>query len=128
METMELEAQVYSALSGDSSLVALLPDGADSIHHLQAPGGSIDRYPIIVYSPISDVPAIVGDDIELTHRITIRLHVITKDGQYGAIYRHIHRIMEGLGFARVQAMPSVEDGQRILIADYRIGVSAQWQQ
>lgn len=128
METTELEAEVYGALSGDAALTAVLADGADSIFHLQAPGDTRTRYPALVYSPISDVPALSGDDKEITHRVTIRLHIITLDGQYGAVYRHVHRIMEGLGFARVQTNPYVEDNQKILIADYRIGVSAEWQQ
>jgi hypothetical protein len=36
--------------------------------------------------------------------------------------------MQGLGYARVQAMPYVENEQRILIIDYRIGVDSEWQQ
>lgn len=128
METAELEAQVYSALSGDSSLTALLAKGADSIFHLQAPGDTRARYPALVYAPVSDVPVLVGDDMELAHRVTIRLHIITLDGQYGDIYRCAHRIMEGLGFVRFQTTPYIDDGQRILIVDYRIGVDSTWQQ
>ena len=128
METMELEAQVYSALTGDTALIAVLANGAKSVFHLQAPSDKSTRYPCLVYTPITDVPAIVGDDIEVTHRITIRMHIITLDGQYNEIYRHIHRIMQGLGYSRVQTTPYVEDGQKILIVDYRIGVSSEWQQ
>jgi hypothetical protein len=36
--------------------------------------------------------------------------------------------MEGLGFARFQTTPFIDDGQRILIVDYRIGVDSTWQQ
>jgi hypothetical protein len=77
---------------------------------------------------VSDVPALVGDDIEVTHRVTMRVHIITADGQYHAIYRRIHQIMQGLGYARVQAMPYAENEQRVLIVDYRIGVDSEWQQ
>ena len=128
METAELEAQVYSALSGDPSLTAMLAKGADSIFHLQAPGDTKARYPALVYAPVSDVPVLIGDDVELAHRVTIRLHIITLDGRYGDIYRCVHRIMEGLGFARFQTTPFIDDGQRILIVDYRIGVDSTWQQ
>lgn len=127
-ETMELEAQVYGALKNDSDLTALLAKGEDSIFHLQAPSDKASRYPALVYSPISDVPVVVGDDIEITHRVTFRIHILTTDGQYGGIYRCVHRIMEGLGFARVQTTPYIEDGQKILIIDYRIGVDSLWQQ
>lgn len=128
METAELEAQVYSALSGDSSLTAMLAKGADSIFHLQAPGDTRARYPALVYAPVLDVPVLAGDDMEVAHRVTIRLHIITLDGRYGDIYRRVHRIMEGLGFARFQTTPYKDDGQRILIVDYRIGVDSTWQQ
>lgn len=127
METMELETRVYAGLSGDTALTALLANGADSIFHLQAPSDKITRYPALVYKPISDIPALSGDDVELTHRVTFRIHILTRDGRYGVIYRHVHRIMQGIGFARVQAMPYVENGEKILIIDYRIGVSAEWQ-
>lgn len=128
METAELEAQVYSALSGDSSLTAMLAKGTDSIFHLQAPGDTRERYPALVYAPVSDVPVLAGDDMEIAHRVTIRLHIITLDGRYENIYRCVHRIMEGLGFARFQTTPYVDDGQRILMVDYRIGVDSTWQQ
>lgn len=122
METAELEAQVYSALSGDSSLTAMLAKGADSIFHLQAPGDTRARYPALVYAPVSDVPVMAADDKETAHRVTIRIHVITKDGQYGEIQRHIHRIMQGLGFYRIQTSPYVEDDEIVLLTDYKIGV------
>lgn len=128
VETMALEAQVYSALTSDSALIALLAKGTKSIFHLQAPGDNSARYPCLVYSPISDVPALIGDDIEVTHRVTIRIHVITLDGQYNVIYRNINRIMSDLGFMRVQTTQYIEDSQKILIIDYRIGVSSEWQQ
>ncbi len=127
METMELEAQVYLALTSDSALIALLAKGTKSIFHLQAPGDNNTRYPYLVYSPISDVPALVGDDIEVTHRVTIRIHVVTIDGQYNVIYRHINRIMQEMGFTRVQTTQYIDDGQKVLITDYRIGVSSEWQ-
>lgn len=128
METMELDTAVFAGLSGDSSLTALLPNGADSIFHLRAPSDNLSRYPAIVYSVISDVPALIGDDDEIAHRVTYRIHVITLDGQYGALYRHIHRVMAGLGFSRIQSQPYSEDDEKILLIDYRIGVNSEWQQ
>lgn len=127
VETMALEAQVYSALTSDSALIALLAKGTKSIFHLQAPGDNNTRYPCLVYSPVSDVPILAADNKEFAHRVTMRVHIITLDGQYGDIYRHIHRVMEGLGFSRSQAQPYVEDGEKILIVDYKIGVDSLWQ-
>ena len=119
-----MEAQVYAGLCEDTELTAELAKGEDSIFHLQAPSDDSARYPAIVYAPISDVPTLEGDDIELAHRVTIRLHIITLDGQYSGIYRQINRVMQGLGFARRQTTPYVENGQKILIADYIIGVDS----
>ena len=128
METIELESQVYGALTEDTALMALLPKGLDSVFYLQAPGDEMDRYPFLVYAPVSDVPVMAADDKETAHRVTMRVHIITLDGRYGDIYRNVHRIMEGLGFVRSQTTPYVEDGEKILIADYKIGVDSMWQQ
>ena len=128
METAEIEAAVYGALTGDSVLTAMLADGADSVFHMQAPADLKSRYPALVYSTISDVPAIAGDDEEITHRVSIRVHIMTLDGDYTGPYRQVCKDMAALGFSRYQAYPYIEDGQIIMIADFRIGVNAEWQQ
>ena len=128
METAEIEAAVYGALTSDTTLTAMLADGADSVFHMQAPADLKSRYPALVYSTISDVPAIAGDNEEITHRISIRVHIMTLDGDYAGPYRQVCKDMAGLGFGRYQAYPYIEDGQIIMIADFRIGVNAEWQQ
>ena len=128
METAEIEAAVYDALKSDTELTALLANGAGSIFHMQAPSDLGSRYPAIVYATISDVPAIAGDDGEITHRVSIRVHILTLDGDYTGLYRRVCSDMTGLGFSRYQAYPYIEDGQLIMIADFRIGVNAEWQQ
>lgn len=128
METAALEDAVYAALTGDSTLTAMLADGADSVFHMQAPADLKSRYPALVYSTISDVPAIAGDNEEITHRVSIRVHIMTLDGDYAGLYRRVCSDMTGLGFSRYQAYPYIEDGQLIMIADFRIGVNAEWQQ
>ena len=127
METVELEAQIYRALTEDAALMALLSDGSNSVFYLRAPGGEAGRYPILVYSPISDVPIFAADDVEAAHRVTFRIHIVTLDGQYGGIYRRVHHVMEGLGFTRTQTTPYVEGEEKMLVVDYKIGVSAEWQ-
>lgn len=127
VETAELEAAVYDALKSDTALTALLAKGADSIYHMQAPS-DLRRYPAIVYSTISDVPALAGDDNEITHNVSIRVHIVTLDGDYAILYRRVCSDITGIGFSRYQAYPYVEDGQIIMIADFRIGVTSEWQQ
>ncbi len=47
---------------------------------------------------------------------------MTKDGQYSSLYADVQRIMRGIGFMRVQTNEIYDDGLRILVVDYRIGV------
>lgn len=128
METVQIEQAVYEKLIGDTLLTDMLSDGADSVFHMQAPSDLESRYPALVYSVISDVPAIVGDDSEITHRVSMRVHILTLDGDYGGIYRRVCADMSELNFSRYQAYPYIEEGQIIMIADYRIGVDSEWQQ
>ena len=117
MEIAQLEAEIYAALVGDETLMGFLPKGGKSIFHLQAPAVYPD-YPILVYTPISDVPALHGDNRENLHRVIIRIHIIAED--YTEIYAAVRRIMAELGFTRVQATPYIEDGKRMLVTDFRI--------
>jgi len=126
METVEIETAVYTAMVENADFLAMLPKGAASVFHLQAPSDKRERYPIVVYSVLSDVPVISGDDVEITHAVTMRVHIVTNDGQYSDLYRAVNGIMTGQGFRRIQTTPYVEDGKKILIADYRIGVNAEW--
>ena len=116
METARLEAEVFSALKNDIEIMELLPKGESSIFHLQAPEVYPD-YPILVYSPISDVPILHGDNREKLHRVTIRIHIIAED--YSALYSAVKRVMAELEFTRVQTTPFIENGKRILIADFK---------
>ena len=119
METTRLEAEVYSALTSDAILMGLLPKGDKSVFHLQAPAVYPD-YAILVYAPISDVPVLHGDNAENLHRVTIRIHIITVDGEYTEIYAAIRRIMADLGFTRLQTTPLMIDDRKMLVVDFKI--------
>ena len=127
METYELEEEIFSGLTADERLIELLANGAKSIFHFVAPATL--KYPAIVYSPISDVPVLSGDNRELAHRVTIRIHVITAREctkaeleTFRETCGRVKKVMTGLGFSRVQTTPYVEDGQSILIFDFVKGV------
>ena len=78
-------------------------------------------YPILVYTPISDVPVLHGDNAENLHRVTIRIHIITGEVDYSEIYAAVKRLMTALGFTRVQATPFIDaDGKRMLVVDFKI--------
>lgn len=116
METTRLEAEIFSALKNDTEIMELLPKGESSIFHLQAPAVYPD-YPILVYSPISDVPVLHGDNLEELHSVIIRIHIIADD--YSELYVAVKRVMSELGFTRVQTTPFIEDGKKMLIADFK---------
>ena len=128
METTELEAKVYEALTQNEELMGMLPTGGDMpIYHLLAPAGDIKRYPVLVYSPTDDVPTVYGDDGELFHKVKIRISIITNDGQYSELNKIIREIMtQELEFKRVNTTPAFdfEYGKVILNCDYEITIEA----
>ena len=124
METHELENEVYAALTGNAELLDVLPLREKAIYHYAAPSADPKRYPIIVYSTISDVPALAGDNREVAHRVTIRIHVIaalrrteTDKQNFIAVGRLVKTIMEDIGFVRRQTTPFIDDGKLINIHD-----------
>lgn len=125
METTILEAQVFDALIMNAELMELLPNGAESIYHTVAPSVLPNKYPLIVYSAISDVPTLSGDNKEIAHRVTLRIHVITAErntiverNKFAAVCRLVKEIMTGLNFKRLQTTPYIEDGKAVLVFDY----------
>lgn len=127
METYELEEQIHSAFVADERLIELLANGAKSIFHYVAP--ATYQYPAIVYAPISDVPALAGDNQEIAHRVTIRIHVITaakntfeEQQKFLEVCKLVKEIMTGLRFIRHQSTPMVLDGKTMLIHDFIRGV------
>ena len=127
METYELEEQIHSAFVANERLIELLANGAQSIFHYVAPAKY--QYPALVYSPISDVPALAGDNRELVHRVTIRIHVITAaqntfadQQKFLEVCKLVKEIMTGLRFVRKQTTPMILDGKAMLIHDFIRGV------
>lgn len=119
---MSVMAEIYAALKEDKELTSKLAGKAKGIYHVHGPDAG--SYPVIVYSTLSDVPALHADNVEIERRVTARIHIMTKDGQYGAIYADVRRLLLGLGFMRVQTTEIYDGGLRILVADYRKGVEA----
>lgn len=131
METYELENEIYAALIGNAELISILPLGERSIFHHAAPTIDPKRYPIIVYSSISDVPALNGDNREIAHRVTIRIHVIAVKKLFEADERNfitacklVKEIMTGLNFSRLQTTPFIDDGKIMRIFDFVKGVES----
>ena len=121
---MSIAGKVYQALAASKSLCRLLHHDCRGcgIYHGRSPDAG--SYPILVYSIISDVPALSVDGIELERRVTVRLHILTKDGAYEKIEDAARKVMDSLGFRRYQSMEMAEKHAFVKIMDFRTGVEA----
>ena len=125
MKTYELEEKIRAALIGNEDLIAVLPLGEKAIYHYVAPTVEPKRYPIIVYAPIVDVPALIGDDCEIVHRVTIEIYVIAMLKRFEADKQRfiaacdlLPNIMETLGFVRLKTTPTREDGKLTYVFEF----------
>ncbi len=91
-----------------------------NVYHHYSPNNK--DFPNIIYSVISDVPALHGDDKELNSNITIRLYLITKDGNYYDLQKSINTIMSNLGFSRGQSTELTQDNFKVKTLDYKISI------
>ena len=120
---MSIAKMVYQALVRSKELTQLLTHGKKSIYH----GRSSDAgtYPVLVYSVISDVPALSADGTELERRITVRIHILTKDGRFREIHKAVKSALLPLGFVRVQTQELVEKDIFVEITDYRTAMEGE---
>ena len=119
---MSITEKVYQALRTSKELTSQLAKdrkGRCIYHGISPDAGS---YPILVYSMISDVPALAADGQEQEHRITMRIHILTRDGRSSSIYAALQQVMQQLGFVRYQTVDLAEKGLFIRMVDYKIGI------
>ena len=117
---MSVKEKVYAALTGSDALTGMLCGGSEGIDadYFRLTG----RYPVLVYSMISDVPQMVADDIETVHRVTIQINIITNDGQYSEIGKAVNTIMLGLGFMRFSTNEVYDNDKKVQVRRYVITV------
>ena len=120
---MSIAKMVYQALVRSRELTQLLAHGKKSIYHGRSPNAG--TYPVLIYSVISDVPALSADGTELERRITVRIHILTKDGRFRAIHRAVQNTLLPLGFVRVQTQEFVEKDIFVEITDYKTAVEGE---
>lgn len=82
-------------------------------------------YPVLVYSVVSDVPALSADGEEIERRVTVRVHILTKDGAADAIEDCVMKRMMGLGFRRAQSVEFAEKNMFVKAIDFRIGTGVE---
>lgn len=118
---MTIKETVYQALMSSPELKALLVKDRKGRCIYPGISPNAGSYPILVYNIISDVPALVADGEEMERRVTVRIHIMTKDGNYGRIYSALQKAMLGIGFMRSQSVEITEKDVFILCVDYKIG-------
>ena len=116
MENDDILTAAYAALKSNANLTALLPDGVLSLYHGWSPDAG--TYPIVIYVITSDVPALFGDDDELSHEVTVRVSIMTEDGAWGKIYRQVQKTMRSLGYRRKMSNEVNDEDYRTLVVDY----------
>lgn len=120
---MSVARMVYQSLVRSKELTQLLAHGKKGIYHGRS--SNAGTYPVLVYSVISDVPALSADGTELERRITVRIHILTKDGRFRAIHRVVQNTLLPLGFVRAQTQEIVEKDIFVEITDYRTAVEGE---
>ena len=120
---MSTARMVYQALVRSKTLSQLLAYGKKSIYHGRSPNAG--TYPILVYSVISDVPALSADGAELERRITVRIHILTNDGRFREIHHAVQNALLPLGFVRAQTQEFVEKDIFVEITDYRTAMEGE---
>ena len=122
---MSIASKVYQALVRYKPLTRLLHRNSRGcgIYHGRSPDAG--SYPVLVYSVISDVPALSADGMEMERRVTVRLHILTKDGAYEKIEDAARRVMDSLGFRRYQSMELAEKHAFVKIIDFKTGTGVE---
>ena len=120
---MSVAKMVYQVLVRSRELTQLLAHGRKSIYHGRSPDAG--TYPILVYSVISDVPALSADGAELERRVTIRIHIMTKDGRFREIHKAVQNALLPIGFIRAQTQELIEKDIFVEITDYRTAMEGE---
>lgn len=122
---MNVQERVYQALRKDAALAGLLARDrrGPCIYHGKSPDAG--SYPVLVYSVVSDVPALSADGEEIERRVTVRLHILTKDGAADVVEDRVMKQMKGLGFRRAQSVEFAEKNMFVKAIDFRIGTGVE---
>lgn len=120
---MNIKEKIYTALNASTELTALLAKDAQGqcIYHCRSP--SAGSYPVIVYTMLRDEPAAIADGKVLERRVTIRISILTRNGDYEQIYQKIWELMLELGFMPVQTSEEIKNDLFVENADFRIVLS-----
>lgn len=110
---MDELAKVYKSLSTTPALLSLLAEGAAGV--LADLTDYSGRYPVVVYSLISAVPALFADDAEAAERLTVQISIVTEDGADAEIVSAVLPVLTALGWMRY-SISRVTDGDKRVTA------------
>lgn len=104
---------IYKALIGDTLITSALADGSAGVRaDLTDYSG---RYPVVVYSLISNVPALFADNAETARRLTVQISVVTENGIDSAIVDAAIQNLISLDWIR-ESTNRVTDGDKRVTA------------
>lgn len=110
---MDELAKIYKSLSTAPALLPLLAEGADGV--LPDLTDYSGRYPVVVYSLISAVPALFADDEEAAERLTVQISIVTEDGADADIVSAVLPVLAALGWMRY-SISRITDGDKRVTA------------
>lgn len=117
-------SETVKALKADSALVNMLDSKtvAKGVYHLHMP--STYRKPVVLVTVLSNVPVLNADDTEILDKVTMRVHIVTKDAQWGAIRKEVIKVMCGLGYRRTSENEVVDGDEYALVLDFATQIGA----
>lgn len=110
---LNVKPTIYNALKTDTVLALLATGGIFADRNQD--GGT---YPCIVYTEISNVPALNADNVEDISRVTVQISVMTDSGSTSAIAERVDVLMLGLGFMRQFSGDLMDEGIKIKAMRY----------
>ena len=107
MSTNNLQKNIYNAL--------VVAPGLSEVGVTKYYADYNGVYPFIVYREISNVPAMHADNVEVAARVTYQISIVTSDDDYFAIEDTVKKVMDSLGFLRVDSVELREDNDYIRV-------------
>ena len=112
-----IDIKTAEALAGSEALTSMLADGAGSIYHDDAPDDGV--YPILVYTTISEVPAMNADNGLYAWQKVVRVTVIDNtQTRRHAFKEAIYKAMKQAGFAWQMTNTMKNINEYYLIMDF----------
>lgn len=124
-ELVNVDELAAQALANNVALLAMLPNGADSIYHDNAPENG--EYPLIQYSMMTEIPAFHCDNKLKAVDNVVRVTIInnTNAGRY-SLKNAVYNALVDAGFMWINTN-TVRNGREYYTAlDFRLGTLVKY--